>query len=432
MENLKIDDDIKDYINCLEGDLRKEAEEIVLALINDRNQAQKARLEARMATTTIKGKIHDIAEARWKILPLAVQREHEILAMDISELQWHVKQETQKMVIAQEKLENASTINTRLKADIDFNKNHSPLVEEKLRLEEAAMVDIKQEQKVQTGVLHVAKSKLKLAQEDFKRKSTKLRQERAQHEEKLEKVCDVLIGLQDELNKKELEADGISDKIASTNIQIEAQEAEIAALREEAAQMRKTERAGIEKMEKLKTEIKKHEVETIALQAEKDNLRAEIYQKHENYKEKLASLKSDHTESVGKLKETTKQRNELRLENEDSKKRQNVAKANIAKLEKEIRRLKADTQAAEKDYHELTIKLVKLEQHNAELVMTIERQEKQYQQIEENLQMSIDKTRNQIDEEIKTKAINEQRLSDDTVTLETQTAFYSVSPPIIN
>ena len=77
--NVAMDDDIKDYISCLDDDLRKEAEEIVLALISDRNQAQKARLEARMATTTIKGKIHDIAEARWKILPLAVQREHEIL-----------------------------------------------------------------------------------------------------------------------------------------------------------------------------------------------------------------------------------------------------------------------------------------------------------------------------------------------------------------
>ena len=41
--------------------------------------------------------------------------------------------------------------------------------------------------------------------------------------------------------------------------------------------------------------------------------------------------------------------------------------------------------------------------------------------------MSIDRTRNQIDEEIKTKAINEQRLTEDTVTLETQTAFYNVS-----
>ena len=41
----------------------------------------------------------------------------------------------------------------RLKADIDFNKEHSPLVEEKLRLEEAAMVEVKKEQEHQQDVL---------------------------------------------------------------------------------------------------------------------------------------------------------------------------------------------------------------------------------------------------------------------------------------
>ena len=64
-----------------------------------------------MATAQINQKMHDIAEARWKMLPIAVQREHEILAMDISELQWHVKQEKQELIKAEEKLDYASTIN---------------------------------------------------------------------------------------------------------------------------------------------------------------------------------------------------------------------------------------------------------------------------------------------------------------------------------
>ena len=74
-----MDEDIADYIDCLSGDLKDEAKTIVFALNNDKNQAQKARLEARMATTQINQKIYDIAEARWKMLPIAVQREHEIL-----------------------------------------------------------------------------------------------------------------------------------------------------------------------------------------------------------------------------------------------------------------------------------------------------------------------------------------------------------------
>ena len=52
----------------------------------------------------INQRIHDIAEARWKMLPIAVQREHDTLAMDIAELQWHLKQETAELRKAQTKV----------------------------------------------------------------------------------------------------------------------------------------------------------------------------------------------------------------------------------------------------------------------------------------------------------------------------------------
>ena len=52
----------------------------------------------------INQRIHDIAEARWKMLPIAVQREHDTLAMDIAELQWHLKQETAELRKAQNKV----------------------------------------------------------------------------------------------------------------------------------------------------------------------------------------------------------------------------------------------------------------------------------------------------------------------------------------
>ena len=153
--------------------------------------------------------------------------------MDISELQWHVKQENHKLIQAQDKLDQSSMINRRLKSDISFNKNHSPLVEEKLRLEEAAMVDITQEQEKQNGLLRIAKAKLKLGQEEFRRKSIKLRANREEHEKKLEKVCDTLAVCEAELRQKEAEADGFRDKIDSVNIQIQAQEDEIAELRKQ-------------------------------------------------------------------------------------------------------------------------------------------------------------------------------------------------------
>ena len=57
-----------------------------------------------MQRCKINQRIHDIAEARWKMLPIAVQREHDTLAMDIAELQWHLKQETAELRKAQNKV----------------------------------------------------------------------------------------------------------------------------------------------------------------------------------------------------------------------------------------------------------------------------------------------------------------------------------------
>ena len=49
-------EDIEDYLDCLSGDLKAQAQVLVDALNNDKNQAQKARLEARMATTQARQK----------------------------------------------------------------------------------------------------------------------------------------------------------------------------------------------------------------------------------------------------------------------------------------------------------------------------------------------------------------------------------------
>ena len=181
-------EDIEDYLDSLTGDLKVQAQTLIDSLNNDKQMAQKARLEARMATTQINQRIHDIAEARWKMLPVAVQREHDILAMDIAELQWHLKQERSELRKAKNKLDYCKTINRRVKADIDFNKEHSPLVEEKLRLEQEAILEIKEVQKQQDESLAMTRIRLEKAEAEYRQKSQALQAERDKHQAKLDKV----------------------------------------------------------------------------------------------------------------------------------------------------------------------------------------------------------------------------------------------------
>ena len=114
-----------------------------------------------------------------------------------------MKQEKQELMKAEEKLDYASTINKRLKADIDFNKNHSPLVEEKLRLEQAAMTEIKKEQVHQDEVLLHSKASLKIEEEKFELRTAKINTNKKKYEDKLDRVTKTLNEIKNELEAKE-------------------------------------------------------------------------------------------------------------------------------------------------------------------------------------------------------------------------------------
>merc|ERR1711892_647757 len=57
----------------------------------------------------------------------------------------------------------------------------------------------------------------------------------------------------------------------------------------------------------------------------------------------------------------------------------------------------------------------------------VKKKERQSKQLEDNLQMAVDQTRNEIEEEVKSKNIHEQRLRDDTALLQHQTEVYNTT-----
>ena len=63
---------------------------------------------------------------------------------------------------------------------------------------------------------------------------------------------------------------------------------------------------------------------------------------------------------------------------------------------------------------------------NSDLLSTIEIQEEKYKQIEESLQMVMDQTQNQIEEQLSSKQSNEQKLKEDTETMENQIIILKV------
>jgi len=406
-------EDIEDYLDCLSGDLKAQAQVLVDALNNDKNQATKARLEARMATTQINQRIHDIAEARWKMLPIAVQREHDTLAMDIAELQWHLKQETAELRKAQNKLDYAKTINRRVKADIDFNKEHSPLVEEKLRLEQVAIQEIQGVQQYQDDQLTQTKMRLEAAEAEFRTKSQTLIAERDQHKAKLDKVLNTLHALKTDLEQKENKRRDFVEKIESAKIRIEAQEQEISDLNSAAEDMRKQERQETARIETLRNEIRELDQVTFDLDNERSALEEATRLRHDECQLKLEGLKETHANLITKLENLSNERDEVRLNNEDAQKRHKMSLKNKAKLEKDIERLEKQNESTKSEFERLTLKVKQLVNQNSELEQLIERKARHAQATEDNLASMIDTTKAQIEESARVKQEHETKLAFD-------------------
>ena len=94
-------------------------------------------------------------------------------------------------------------------AYFNYKMNKNTIISRTLFLEQAAMVEIKKEQEHQTGALRTARAKLKLAEEDYDRKTAKILAEKKKYEDRLEAVTETLNGLKKELNAKQVEAKSI-------------------------------------------------------------------------------------------------------------------------------------------------------------------------------------------------------------------------------
>ena len=121
---------------------------------------------------------------------------------------------------AQNNLDYAKTINSRIKADIEFNQKHMPLVEEKLRIEESYIQDIKAYQVETDENLQRAREKLTAAELEFDRKSKPLKDELRANRNKLEVAENDLEILRAEQKRKEAAHRDFSEKIEALKTKI--------------------------------------------------------------------------------------------------------------------------------------------------------------------------------------------------------------------
>ncbi|NXG50027.1 CC178 protein, partial [Psilopogon haemacephalus] len=119
-----------------------EVTELIKRLEADREEAEKALELEKQRSKKLGMKIDSMSLWRLQQLPAAVQKEHEMYAQDISELRRRFDCKSGQMRQVQTQILQTERANREIREDIDFVKKHSPLLEEKLKLEGEAVKDV--------------------------------------------------------------------------------------------------------------------------------------------------------------------------------------------------------------------------------------------------------------------------------------------------
>ncbi|XP_051826231.1 coiled-coil domain-containing protein 178 [Antechinus flavipes] len=108
---------------------------LIRTLETDRKEAEDALIEQRLRKRLICSKIDGLSFWRLQKLPFAVQQEHETCSTEILELQANLEKEMQKLKKLKNLVTKEEAITMTLKRDVQFMKDHKPLLEEKLLVE---------------------------------------------------------------------------------------------------------------------------------------------------------------------------------------------------------------------------------------------------------------------------------------------------------
>lgn len=118
----------------------------------------------------------EVASAdRIRHLPFEIQREHDAVATEIADLNWHLSRAKRKLNQVNSKKERCELLHDQLNESIKNVDKHAPMVEDKLVLEQKEMEEIEEKQAAADVAYKKVKKELDDVIADFNRKIDKLR-----------------------------------------------------------------------------------------------------------------------------------------------------------------------------------------------------------------------------------------------------------------
>ncbi|CAL1526941.1 unnamed protein product [Lymnaea stagnalis] len=387
---------------------------ILLArLENDWHETQEAYLKEVARTEMLRAKIDELRLRRLKELPALVQREHETCIMDLSELQWHLAYTTHNEEKAQQRYKTAEKINSHLKEDIAFVKQHVPLVQEKLILEVEAMDKIRKAQGDTDQELVMTNQRLAKTQMKSTEAITKAETERGYIKKELDRVREDLASISEELNEAKMTFNAYIHQVNDVSQQLIDNEQEMKVLQVKNENAKVAEEMQATKVRNLQSKLTQAGFEYRRLENENDQLEQELNTTKNRNNHRLQDLENQVTALEVKHKTIFHKNQEITMDIEDCEEK--IARCNQQKIsdEKNVARINREMEKTGDMLHKTmeSYKGIAALNHHLHGQRAVEL-DKTFQ-VEQKLKITVETLRKHVKDEMHTRTVLNARISSD-------------------
>ncbi|KAM8967622.1 coiled-coil domain-containing protein 178 isoform 2-T2 [Pelodytes ibericus] len=398
-------------------DLKKHTEaviseviELIWRLETDRQEAEEALKLEKTRKQKLILKVDGLSQWKLHHLHEAVQKVYEVVAEDITELQWHItckKQDLENALNIAGKIEAA---NAKIQEEIDFIKKHSPLLEEKLNFECEAMNRINEAQVEATKLLDEAEILRQVSEQKFEEALTAANNERMAMSTELSKVKTTLQSCKDGLQSAE--STWAEDKavISDTQKRIEDGKKLYTDLLTEKQKVKDSEDSWNHDVINIKYELDDIEMKLKEITNEYSALVKEDEITKSDFKSQLSYLENLFHNKLHALRELEYKNQTLSLENEDLLAKISQCSRVRAKHEADIRRMQKNIIQNEDQSLEMAKDLPQMYNKHAATKAKLSDLEEQSYKEEKRMKDMTDSLRKQIADEVRTSQLTQARI----------------------
>ncbi|CAJ1072422.1 coiled-coil domain-containing protein 178 [Xyrichtys novacula] len=206
------------------NDVLGEVVYLIERLEADRQYAEEALHKEKRRKHILEDEVDSISLWKQQEHSFAVQKEHEACIRDITELQWQLKVEREKLVQAQEKLSHTEVLNQRLHEDISFAKKQGPIVKQNMELQRGIINEINTAQAEADEVYSKTQSELMQVKEELKKLELEVNNEK-------KSMDHVLLSMKNQLTNKGEELNSLM--VLEKSLHTEIEDAETAVIQTE-------------------------------------------------------------------------------------------------------------------------------------------------------------------------------------------------------